>query len=715
MRRKKRILGVLMVIAALIIMQLPVSEADAATSASDFVMDGSTLVRYRGADKSVSVPDTVEVIGNGAFEDNLDIELVVVPNSVKRIEPYAFWGCENLDTVVLGKGMTEVGDYAFAGCTGLVQMTIPETVASIGIGAFSGCGNLKNIVIPAETTDIQESAFDGCYQLKIHCDKGTAADKYAEAFYERQKEMPEYEDVPGYDPSKPSVSTPQPSPTRTPEEEAGQVLGASWVVGNSAFVFVDNTAPHVYDGREYLETDTSPVADITDDFSDGLAKFTIVDGSVIADFAYYRSSALGSILLPEGVREVGQFAFARSALSGVTLPDGVERICYGAFYHCDYLTGVTLSDTVMYVEPKAFAYTAWVQDFMDGGNPQAVDFLISGGVLVAYRGTAAQVTVPDGVRVIAGEVFENHTEITELNLPDSLKVVGEAAFAGCTGLETVNFGTGVEEILDRAFLGTGIAEGTAVVPFTVKKLGLRAFGSAELIYEGVKPELTHETSAERLSNASYRVYPEQALYAPGVTVQGPEGASASLEGEKGGYLLSITELKDISAMTGACRRTFGTFPPADMTVYELQLTDSSGIALTKLGTHMLTVVLPVPEQLKGQEIRILGLDRNGQPEAVSAERVSVNGTEAVRFQTNHLWTLGLYGAGAANTEQQLMEVSVAMESLSAGPLEEPAGIVVSSEAVIPGKPGTWAGAALLGVGILLILSSLRKRQDSVTG
>jgi len=50
MRRKKRILGALMMIVALIIMQLPVSEADAA-SASDFTMEGSTLVKYRGTDQ----------------------------------------------------------------------------------------------------------------------------------------------------------------------------------------------------------------------------------------------------------------------------------------------------------------------------------------------------------------------------------------------------------------------------------------------------------------------------------------------------------------------------------------------------------------------------------------------------------------------------------------------------------------------------------------
>ena len=55
MRRKKRNLGVLMVYMALLMMLLPVSEAGAQSSASDFRMEGSTLVKYRGTEKNVSI------------------------------------------------------------------------------------------------------------------------------------------------------------------------------------------------------------------------------------------------------------------------------------------------------------------------------------------------------------------------------------------------------------------------------------------------------------------------------------------------------------------------------------------------------------------------------------------------------------------------------------------------------------------------------------
>ena len=54
MRKRKRLSGILLIIAALIIMQLPVSEADAATSsASDFKIEGGVLVKYRGTETNV--------------------------------------------------------------------------------------------------------------------------------------------------------------------------------------------------------------------------------------------------------------------------------------------------------------------------------------------------------------------------------------------------------------------------------------------------------------------------------------------------------------------------------------------------------------------------------------------------------------------------------------------------------------------------------------
>lgn len=654
MRGKKRLLGALFTAAALTIMQVPGLEADASTSASGFQMEGSTLVRYRGTEKNVSLPDTVQTIGQGAFEDNTNIELVVVPNSVKRIEAYAFWGCDNLDTVVLGKGLGEVGDYAFTNCTGLEQITIPSSAASIGTEAFKDCTNLKDVTIPPETTQIAESAFDGCCQLTIHYEEGSAAEEYAKAFYERQKEMPGYVE-PTPTPAPPEVTPPTatpapeetPEPTQTPVEE-GAVLGATHIVGNQAVLFVDRMKMHVFGGEKSQDTPgaagDSASGGAEPPVQGDFPKYRIVDGKIVADQAYYRNANLTDMNLPDGIQEVGQFAFARSSLASIELPEGLEQISYGAFYHCGQLSDVVLPDSVMCVEPKAFEHTLWVDSFLAGdgdGSADAGDFLISGGVLVAYRGDSAQAAVPEGVRVIAGEAFQNHTEIERVALPDSLLTVGEGAFEGCTGLSEIVFGKNVEEIKDRAFLGNAMTETT--LPASVKKVGLQAFGNTIIAYSGEEAEYTYETSATRLANEAYRVYDGTQAEEPGVTVEGLTGASASLAGAARSYVLTVETPEDISRMEIAFQRSFQSGIPEDMVIYELTLTDASGIPLAKLGSQALDVELPIPEALRGQNLQLAIFDRNGQLEPLAAEQILLDSGERLYFRLDYVSTIGIWG------------------------------------------------------------------------
>lgn len=661
MRGKKRLLGALLTAAALIIMQVPGLEADASTSASGFQMEGSTLTRYRGTEKNVSIPDTVQTIGQGAFEENKNIELVVVPNSVKRIEAYAFWGCDNLDTVVLGKGLSDVGDYAFTNCTGLEQIAIPSTATSIGTEAFKDCVNLKDVTIPPETVNIAESAFDGCYQLTIHYEEGSAAEDFAEAFYERQKEMPGYaESTPTPTPPETTepIVTPAPEETPAPPQapvEEGALLGATHIVGNRAVLFMDSMRMQVFGGEGSQNVSGDAGGDVPEnggaqgglDMGGKIPKYRIVDGKVVADQAYYRSENLGDMTLPDGILQIGEFAFARSTLTSIGIPQGVETVSYGAFYHCGQLAEVELPDSVMCVEPKAFEHSLWVDGFLAGGgsedgesSAETGDFLVTGGVLAAYRGNSSEVAIPEGVRVIAGEVFRDHGEIERVELPDSLLVVGEGAFEGCSGLSEIAFGENVSEIKDRAFLGNAITEIT--LPGSVKKVGLQAFGNAVLAYESGEAEYTYETSATRLANESYRVYDETEEGEAGVTVQGPEGISAVLSDAARSYVLTVEIPDDVSGMENAFQRSFRSSMPENRVVYDLTLTDASRIPLLKLGNRTLGMEIPVPEALRGHKLQVAVLDRNGQLKSVAAEQITVDDREVLRFGLDYVSMIGIW-------------------------------------------------------------------------
>lgn len=433
MNHKKWMAVIALAVTALILTHLPVSEADAAASASDFQTQGSTLVKYRGTEERVTIPDTVEVVGESAFENNQKVQFVVIPKSVKRLDAYVFWGCNNLEEVVLGKGMTAVDEYSFAGCTGLKQITIPENIQSIDAQAFAGCVNLTDIYISATVTGIAEDAFLNCDNVTIHADEGSVAAQFAQKLAEQKNRDPLVTAAPVQTPtavSRPDtqattepVSTATPAPVATPVP--GNVLGSTIIVGNHALVMVHPGEEKVQQGYTEPEAgqETGEEQDITAETENGK----------IPEWMYYRNQSVSAVTIPEGTTEIGRFAFSRSSLRTVTIPEGVTVIDYAAFYHCDNLDNVILPDTVNTVGAKAFTHTGWLDDFEENSMD---DFLISGDILVAYKGNLPEVVIPDGVRVIAEEAFRNHTELKKVHLPASVTDIGNDAFP--EGIEIIN-------------------------------------------------------------------------------------------------------------------------------------------------------------------------------------------------------------------------------------------------------------------------------------
>ena len=433
MNHKKWLVVIALAATALILTHLPVSEADAAASASDFQTQGSTLVKYRGTEERVTIPDTVEVVGESAFENNQKVQFVVIPKSVKRLDAYVFWECNNLEEVVLGKGLTAVDEYSFAGCTGLKQITIPENIQSIDAQAFAGCVNLTDIYIPATVTGIAEDAFLNCDNVTIHADEGSVAAQFAQKLAEQKSRDPLVTAAPVQTPTAVSgpdtqattepVSTATPAPAATPVP--GNVLGSTIIVGNHALVMVHPGEEKVQQGYTEPEAgqETGEEQDITAETENGK----------VPEWMYYRNQSVGAVTIPEGTTEIGRFAFSRSSLRTVTIPEGVTVIDYAAFYHCDNLDNVVLPDTVTTVGAKAFTHTGWLNHFEENSMD---DFLISGDILVAYKGNLPEVVIPDGVRVIAEEAFRNHTELKKVHLPASVTDIGNDAFP--EGIEIIN-------------------------------------------------------------------------------------------------------------------------------------------------------------------------------------------------------------------------------------------------------------------------------------
>lgn len=154
-----------------------VFSGEVTTKASDFEIVGGKLVKYNGADTVVAIPDTITVIGNGAFENCSGITEVTIPSGVKLIEAKAFSGCTFLRTVSIPNTVTVIGPECFKNCTSLGNIVIPDSVKILGHdnpdyryrdreSVFRGCTSLKKVQLSRNIKYIGQWTFYGCTALK---------------------------------------------------------------------------------------------------------------------------------------------------------------------------------------------------------------------------------------------------------------------------------------------------------------------------------------------------------------------------------------------------------------------------------------------------------------------------------------------------------------------------------------------------------------------
>lgn len=116
----------------------------------------------RSAVTSVTIPDSVTAIHDGAFANCSQLTNISIPNSVTSIGFSAFEHCTSLKSITLPSSLRSISEALFFCCSQLTTIHIPDSVSSIQSYAFYHCRNLETIRIPVSVTSIGVYAFDGC-------------------------------------------------------------------------------------------------------------------------------------------------------------------------------------------------------------------------------------------------------------------------------------------------------------------------------------------------------------------------------------------------------------------------------------------------------------------------------------------------------------------------------------------------------------------------
>ena len=103
---------------------------------------------------SYTIPDGIQIIGDGAFSACSFLTGITIPDSVTSIGNYAFSSCSSLKSITIPDSVTIIGDSAFWGCTSLTSITIPNSVASIGENPFEVCFKLRDIIVSPDQPNL---------------------------------------------------------------------------------------------------------------------------------------------------------------------------------------------------------------------------------------------------------------------------------------------------------------------------------------------------------------------------------------------------------------------------------------------------------------------------------------------------------------------------------------------------------------------------------
>lgn len=258
---------------------------------------------------TLTIPSTLTSFGANAFAANMQNQISLVYNvpdlqiNTMSVSTGLF-ATANVASVQFGANVVAIPAMMFTGNTTLTSIVLPDTITKIGESAFKNCTNLENINITESITVFGNQCFNGCAKLTGTLTIGANVTSI------------------GY--------------------VAFNGTGYTKLVYNAV-----SATGYTLVGGDILAATISEV-----EFGTGVKR---IPESFMAG-----NTSLTSIVIPEGVTEIGKYAFRNAtALASITLPDSLESL--GAYadnamtFMGTKITSIVIPDKVTEMPRNMFA------------------------------------------------------------------------------------------------------------------------------------------------------------------------------------------------------------------------------------------------------------------------------------------------------------------------------------------------------------------------
>ncbi len=320
---------------------------------------------------SLTIEEGIKRLCTGAFKDCKKLKSVKLPSTLEKIEGEVFNGCDALEEINLPEGLTEVGLHAFSDTAiktlklpstlkefGMSRVcayelpensenfksvngailskdgktfvaypsgkeeevfVIPEGVEIISTSAFSGA-KLNEIIFPSTLKKVGESAFSEMPNIK-RCILPEGVEELGDWLFD-------YETIVSHSPLE-ELSLPN----------SLKILNSSTLPKSEKYL-------KEHDGGLYVGNSTNPYLVLVKTIDSEIYSFNVHnDCKHIASEAFYWRQKLKSLVIPEGVISIGNYAFSNcKALGELVLPKSLRYVDYKTFDGLSNASVTVLSD-----------------------------------------------------------------------------------------------------------------------------------------------------------------------------------------------------------------------------------------------------------------------------------------------------------------------------------------------------------------------------------
>ena len=323
------------------------------------------------------------------------------PNAAPAVEDIRYFNIE--DGVVTHYG----GDSSY--------VVVPDGVIAIGRDAFRYNRDIQTVILPEGCTRIESGAFYASYLQEI--DLPDSLEYIGEEAFEdsqlRSIQLPA------------GLKTIGNEAFRDTYLEAVKLPEGLESIGYNAFAYTKIKKLRLPGSLGIVENNAAPHAEEIE-FGEGITEVNFTIASAYSD------TSIRKITFPTTIRHISARFFEESSYA-----DGVS--IYGP--------AGSVAETYFAGHRDAYKFTFYPLDSIHEDE----NFRIENGVLAAYKGSSAEVPVPENVTSIGENAFKGLTHVRSVRLPEGLTRIGDGAFRDCTGLQEIQLPASLLEIGEYAF------------------------------------------------------------------------------------------------------------------------------------------------------------------------------------------------------------------------------------------------------------------------